>query len=244
MCNPDLVKSEVSGLKFVNEENCVSVLTMESQAGCPAFDTNQLFLKLEKYYVLWGLLMLAMGVLCAFFGRKLMKPVIFIVTFFTIGLATLFIFYSLFLYKNETDWVFWVMFFVCAIVGILFGVLSLKYPRVGLAMLCGLAGFFTAALILQTFQLKNTTAFWLITVFAYILSFGFTFIASEWIKIIATSILGGYFIIRGISCFAGGFPNELLIVQELQKGIVTSFPWQFYLYFISMIVVAVGGAYF
>ena len=117
------------------------------------------------------------------------------------------------------------MFFVCAILGILAGVLSVKYPRAGLAMLCGLAGFFVAILLMQTFQLRNTIAFWIIAAAAYLLSFGLTFIMSEYIKILTTAILGGYFVIRGISAFAGNFPNEFIVVRELQAGTLQTLPW-------------------
>lgn len=188
---------------------------MESGAGCPAFDVNQLFAQLQKYYILWGLLLLCIGLLCAFFGRKMIKPVIFIITFITIGFASLLLFYTLFLKNNETDWVFWVMFFVCAILGIIGGVLSVKFPRVGLAMLFGLAGFFISILLMQTFQLRNQIAFWIVAAASFVLSFGLIFITSVYVIIISTSILGGYFTMRGISAFAGGFPNEFVIVQEL-----------------------------
>lgn len=124
---------------------------MQSEAGCPAFDFNQLYVQLSKYYILWGLLLICGGIISTFFGRKMMKPVIFISTFLTVGFGFLILFYTLFLKTNETAWVFWVMFFVCSILGIIFGVLSVKYPRVGVSMLCGLVGFFISILLMSTF---------------------------------------------------------------------------------------------
>lgn len=216
---------------------------MESGAGCPAFDMNKLFEVLGRYSVLWGLILLAVGLLCAFFGRKLMKPVIFIITFMTVGFASLLIFYGLFLSTNNTTWVFWVMFVVCAILGIIAGFLGVKFPRVGTGFLTGLTGFFVAILLMQTFQLRNNIAFWIIASASFVLPFGFAFIMSNYIIIISTAILGGYFTIRGISAFAGNFPNEFTIVQELQNGALESLPWQFYLYLVGMIGVAAIGAF-
>ena len=36
--------------------------------------------------------------------------------------------------------------------------------------------------------------------------------------IISTSIIGAYFFIRGISLYAGGFPNEMLIIEQIKNG--------------------------
>ena len=121
---------------------------MESGAGCAAFNLNELFEMLDKYSVLWGLILLFIGLLCAFFGRKFMKIVIFIITFITVGFATLLIFYSLFLSREEREWVFWILFSVCAFIGIIAGILGVKFPRIGLGMLVGMTGFMVSILVM------------------------------------------------------------------------------------------------
>jgi len=44
------------------------------------------------------------------------------------------------------------------------------------------------------------------------------FIWEDHIVILATSLIGAYLFIRGISIFAGGFPNEITLYQEISEG--------------------------
>jgi len=58
------------------------------------------------------------------------------------------------------------------------------------------------------------------------------------IIIAATSFMGSYFVIRGISQYAGGFPNETSLKDELQSGALAwdTFPKAFYGYLAGIVV--------
>jgi hypothetical protein len=57
--------------------------------------------------------------------------------------------------------------------------------------------------------------------------------------ILATSLVGSYFFVRGISLYAGGFPNEYLLMKQIKNGVIESEPWTFYVYMGSILVATI-----
>lgn len=79
---------------------------------------------------------------------------------------------------------------------------------------------------------------------------GFAIIASvlcfffyEKILIGSTSFGGSYMMFRGISLFAGGFPNEFTITVEYGLGVPSATSAWFYLYLFSIVAFAIFGAF-
>lgn len=56
------------------------------------------------------------------------------------------------------------------------------------------------------------------------------------LNIIGTSIIGAFLFIRGIAIYAGGYPNEFQLHNELVAGNIDNVPWSFYVYVIFMII--------
>jgi len=65
------------------------------------------------------------------------------------------------------------------------------------------------------------------------------------IVIISTSLIGSYFIIRGISLYAGGFPNENyvidLIVNKEYDTLKDVLGFIFYIYIVGWIILFIIG---
>jgi len=61
-----------------------------------------------------------------------------------------------------------------------------------------------------------------------------------------TGIIGSYMIVRGISLYAGGFPDEMNLQEEIKQGAITwdSFPKTFYAYLAGVAVCALVGIVF
>ena len=68
------------------------------------------------------------------------------------------------------------------------------------------------------------------------------FCFKKMIIIVATSIIGAYIFIRGISLFGGGFPSEIQIMDLNREGeseqLKNLLTWQVYVYLSAMVVVA------
>ena len=59
-----------------------------------------------------------------------------------------------------------------------------------------------------------------------------------------TAFIGAYSFVRGISMFAGHFPNEILLYQQLSNNVFTGLSWEFYLYMAAMFILGVCGIRF
>lgn len=57
--------------------------------------------------------------------------------------------------------------------------------------------------------------------------------------ILATSLIGSYFFVRGISFYVGGFPNEYLLTKQLRNGVLVAEPWTFYVYLGGILVATI-----
>jgi len=56
-------------------------------------------------------------------------------------------------------------------------------------------------------------------------------------------MIGSYSLIRGISCYIGGYPNEILVAEQLQEGVIDQIPSSFYVYFSFMVILCGFGYY-
>mmetsp|Transcript_3188 Transcript_3188/g.3810 ORF Transcript_3188/g.3810 Transcript_3188/m.3810 type:complete len:111 (-) Transcript_3188:2-334(-) len=56
------------------------------------------------------------------------------------------------------------------------------------------------------------------------------------VMIIGTSIIGAFLLIRGIGVFAGGYPNEFQLHNEIISGNMKNMPWTVYVYVAAVFV--------
>ena len=71
-----------------------------------------------------------------------------------------------------------------------------------------------------------------------------SFVYFDKILIFGTALIGAYSFVRGISLFAGHFPNEILVMQQLSHGQNPHFDNIFYAYMAGIVVMFVAGAVF
>lgn len=101
-CAKNVTTDQVDKFEFNRElpGTCTQVYTVNSGAACPKIDLDALYEFLSKYKVLWGFVFIVLGMFISYFGRKMIKPTVFVITFvlvtFVLGLLlyTLFMKYS------------------------------------------------------------------------------------------------------------------------------------------------------
>lgn len=108
----------------------------------------------------------------------------------------------------------------------------------------GVWGFLSISfLIVPLLHLPNTTGgkTGKIAIYSIVGFLGFVFgvYKSEAVKIYSTSLIGSYFFIRGISLYAGGFPNEFELVSDHPPKIEPAF----YGYCVAIVVCIIGSVY-
>ncbi len=137
-------------------------------------------------------------------------------------------------------------YLVALAVGIFFGYILFKMLRIGACILAAIGGAFIGMAVYELilYSTKSFVALVIVTIlFALIMAF-FSFKYYHQIIILGTAIIGAYCFIRGVSVFAGSFPNEYLMLQKLANGIVLDLPYQFYIYMSAILVLFGMGAAF
>jgi|LauGreDrversion4_2_1035121.scaffolds.fasta_scaffold285829_1 hypothetical protein len=138
----------------------------------------------------------------------------------------------------------WITFGVCCVVGVFIGLLMAKLLKVGAAVLTGWGGVCLGLMLYTSFIFQYDSdkkiIFW---IFIVVMALTFALLGYFMFNhavIISTAIIGSYGIIRGISLYAGGFPNEMLIIEQIKNGQLTDFDNAFYGYLAGFVVLAIG----
>lgn len=163
-----------------------------------------------------------------FLGRKLLRPAVCCAGFLTTIFISCLIFYAV--YVDDTGDIddFWYFLGGGAFAGIFVGLLMCWAVKIGAAVLAGWGGF-TGGLILYESVLFRAEAQWLFwvtivvcTAAAAVLAFFFV----DHIIIVASSLVGSYFLIRGVSCYAGHYYNEFTMAKMAAEGLLDEIdPW-------------------
>jgi len=225
---------------------CDYQTTMTSDQVCPSFDLNALWEFMDKYSYIWGVLFIVGGIFLGFFGRKLFKAAIFMVTTIAVVFGILLLFYTTFLKDTTEMWVNWLVLVCSIIIGLVVGFFVMKLERFGAALLAGWGGFMVGLMLNETvlYLAESVALFWCVNVGCAVTAAALSFCFYEHVLIIMTSFGGSYMLIRGISFYAGGFPNEFTLAEELKAGDTSAMNNWFYLYMVCILLVSVGATIF
>jgi len=199
---------------------------------------------MNKFKYLWGAVFIFVGIFLTFLGRKLIKPAICLMATGATVFLVMFFFYGIFLSNNTETWVGWVVLSVAIIVGSILGLLLAKLTKLGVAVLAGWGGVALALVLWSAFIYKSNSqaVFWIILVAFALIFGGLSFCLFDHMVILATSFAGSYAVMRGISFYAGHYPNEFTLYEMIKNGAFTDIDPIFYAYFTGIIVLFILGA--
>ena len=120
---------------------------MTSANVCSKFDLNALWQFLDDYSYIWGVLFIVGGIFLCFFGRKLFKGAVFMVSALLTVFAILLLFYTTFLKDTTETWVGWTVLACSILIGLVVGFFMMKLERLGAALLAGWGGFLLGFMI-------------------------------------------------------------------------------------------------
>jgi len=116
--------------------------------------------------------------------------------------------------------------------------------RIGVCALGAWVGVIGALLVHETFMYAthSQAVFWIMLVGAG-LFFGLLALWKyKWVLIFATAFIGSYLMVRAVSLFAGGYPNEFTLINDIKNGDSSGVKhWPFYLYLICIVGATAGG---
>ena len=131
---------------------------------------------------------------------------------------------------DPSEAVAWVILGSCALVGLLVGWLLAKCRNVAIALV-GCGGGVALGFMLTTVTLVTGAGYYCIIVGCALAAGILAWFFADTLVMLATSLVGSYMFVRGISFYAGGFPNEFDIKHYIQAGIDRGeFPPAFYGY--------------
>jgi uncharacterized membrane protein len=114
-------------------------------------------------------------------------------------------------------WVGWLILILSVLLGTVVGLLLARASRVGVAVLAGWGGLCLALVLYSAFLYKteSNVVFWLFIVGMTLIAAGLSFVIFDHILIASTSMIGSYAFVRGISIYAGHYPNEFTLAEMI-----------------------------
>ena len=176
---------------------------------------------MAQFKLLWAVLLILSGVFLGVFGRKLWKGSVLLVTAFTVSNTFMLGYYFLAYSTDSATWYVWLIEVFAILVGLALGVLLTHFARVGAALVAAVAGFLLGILVNSTVLslVTNQIVFWIVcSVFCVTVVLS-SFVFFNVSFLFSTSFVGSYFFSRGISLFAGGYPNEFILISNAEAGI-------------------------
>jgi len=147
---------------------------------------------------------------------------------------------------EENTYAIYGSFGTCILLGLCLAWCMRNAIKTGMTILGGVGGGCLAVIITQACMLTNENIrmglVFGLSVAGAILGYWM----STGVIIMFSSFLGAFMTVRGVSLFAGGYPNELTLAKLIQMGHITwdSFPKIFYAYLACMLVLTFIGIWF
>ena len=215
-CNEDIKDISYIDKSDFDKDICQKTLYIESKYGCPQLSIYNIYKFIHEKKIFFCITLLAIGIVLCFFGKKFIYATIFIFSsIICIFIIFMFVFNVVLPKGIEVDdTVLIIVLIVSFIPGIGIGFLIIKHQHFLLAcILGGVSGFFLAIfvydLLLNHLDFANKLLLKiLVYVIVILICVGIGYLSIEHLKILATSFVGSYLIVRAPTLFLDKFPNE------------------------------------
>jgi uncharacterized membrane protein len=257
MCNASETKA-LSYDKFTfasDPKKCTLDFTAYHNAGCGLVKTSGFVQYLNSNPWLVAAILIAAGIATCFFGGQLVEgvyigvPALFAFLFVTVMLSSFGLF-SVLEENVDTTGKGIIMaivgFVISTVVAVAAGFLAKTLKRVASGILGGIAGFFLGfllySLVFAMFIKSSPILLWAILIACSAVGIYLMYAKKNEMEAHATVFIGAYMIIRGLSFFLGGYPNEAQTFAQLKEGNF-KLSGYVYLYFLLFVALNVAGTW-
>ena len=216
-CNKDIATFDPNNFNVSENENEI-IINGTHKAGCKIASFYAVTQFLEKYWYLTTIITIVIGIILCFFGAKFINISMVIILGLAVPIILSIFIFDLLNVTNQAA--VWGVYIGGIIIGVIVGILIAKFEKFFGAIIGGVLGYlsniFVYNLALRYIETSNADVmYYVILVLCVIVCalLGYWFISK--VKVIGTSIIGGYSIIRGISFVAGGFVSEQILFDLL-----------------------------
>lgn len=222
-----------------------TLLYFKSPHACPLYDFYTFWQFIDENQGIFAVIIILIGLFECIFGYKLLVPTSFIITCIGVIVIVAILFFQYILPPGLDDWVIWVILLLSLVVGLVAGFFVAKLKDKGLALVAGgVAGFFLGEFLFNLFGNRfgeNLQAVHIaFIVVSILIMVCLALVLSKIMIIFSTSLIGSYAVVRGISLFVGGFPNEFTVIDLAKAGetgqLADLLDWEMYSYLIGIVL--------
>ena len=219
-CDRNIETPQIS-FSEVNSKCQVGVKIL-SKHSCYAWTYNLLMCFIDNNSWVFGIFLIVMCLAVGMFCKKFFKPTMCMVGSLVVIVKSSLFLLSVFFDRDTLNTTEWIVFIVCIVVGVMAGLLLAFLNKFGIAVLGGWGGFCPVLILSNTVFYKidgdGNIDLWCITIGLAIVSAILTLYHFGNALIIVTAITGSYALMRGISMFAGGYPDEIEVYYMIKMG--------------------------
>lgn len=249
-CNASITGYIVNGSSF-NINNCEHTFDVYSKYSCPKLNFYFVYTLLVERPYIFGSALILLGLFELFLGQKMSKVTVFIITCACVIILVFIFFFQFIIPSGVSETIVWFVLAVAIIFGLILGFLITKYKEKIFGVVLGIVlGYIIGQILVNLFLIRISTSYQkliqYLTYFGLMILFAvLSILFFDYIMIFATALIGAYAVIRGISFFAGGFPNEMTIADLVAKNeteqLKNLLTWHVYLYLAGLALLFVAG---
>lgn len=241
VCDPAVAAGVFSDEKE-GEDKCTASVQYKGANACgKPIPLVEAFMKLAPFF---GAILIVFGGIIAFFGSKFLFVVFGGIVGFVAATLFFLLAYSLFLpIEAETGMVAGVIV-GCVVLGGLLAYFSYKLTRAFVVPILGAVGGVVIFLMLvKAFKLKKRTWNLVFAILGGVVGWFLAYKFRSFIRAAGTALIGSFLLVRGVGCYAPGYPNELNInAKQLVKNPNANL--ELLAYLAGFVVVAIVGTIF
>ena len=206
---------------------------------------------IKKYQILFASLMILIGLFEMIFGNRYIRATSVIISILAFLLFCVFVLFPYIFKQSSDEKKAWIALAIAVVVGAVLGFLVSIFHKAIISAILGIVCGFCVAqgLYVSVFSRIKTSKPKVIRIVVYVVVIVIFIALSVFlfnvIIIFATSFIGAYSFIRGISIFAGGFPNEATIIDLIEKkeyeSIKKLITWKVYVYLAAIVICFIIG---
>lgn len=220
-CDKNMGKKDKMDLNFTgfHPEQCENIFEITAKEACPVINFYGIYKFFTSNSVWVGAVVIGIGVFLCFFGKRLEQITKLVICALFVPLILIMIIYGCFTIDN--NWAPYVILGIGLALGIGLGILFIKFEKFFGAILGAGLGYIVGVVIYNTclqYIKVNATLVYYLTIVASIILFAILgYCLYSILLVIGTAVIGAYLIVRGISLYAKGFPNESAVIDLIMK---------------------------
>lgn len=221
-------------------------MTMNSKSGCSKIQTDEYFFYLGSAKFIVAFFSIIVGLASQMAGRLILRYfVVGSMVVITVCMAN-FVLYVIYNGKALSSSVYWTVFLVFTLVGLLLAWISTKYKTFGYVSVSLWLGFEIGACLSTMVyqQVKSNIFFWMIIIISMITIAAIVAMDFNQNMIWVTAMIGAYVTLTGLSTFTGQWPINLNLPKLVEIGAVTATEPSFYLYMTIWLSMSIVGVIF